>query len=242
MDILQWDPGSFSFVFAIVAVAVVFNLYWFVSHSGRVRAHLVKRYGEEDTLEKYILYQKGCGIFFLAIVPAVVAWLWLGKTPAYYGFSYPYTTLSESVYWVLGLSAIIWPLNYFNAKRAESLRMYPQIRKKVWTRRTFFLNALGWCLYLFSYEFLFRGILLTESVEAVGVWGAIAINIGFYSVSHLPKGATETWGAFPMGIVLCFLALKTGNIWAGCIVHFFLSWSAEIFTFIRNPEMRMAKR
>ena len=31
------------------------------------------------------------------------------------------------------------------------------------------INALGWFLYLFGYEFLFRGVLLFPLVESLGV-------------------------------------------------------------------------
>ena len=41
------------------------------------------------------------------------------------------------------------------------------------------INALGWFLYLFGYEFLFRGVLLIPLIEPLGMWPAIAINTAF---------------------------------------------------------------
>ena len=46
----------------------------------------------------------------------------------------------------------------------------------------------GWFLYLFGYEFLFRGVLLIPLIDPLGMWPAIAINIAVYSATHIPKG------------------------------------------------------
>ena len=70
------------------------------------------------------------------------------------------------------------------------------------------LNLLGWAIYLFGYEFLFRGILLFPLAETVGVWPAIAVNIALYSATHIPKGLDETLGAIPLGLVLCWLTWR----------------------------------
>ena len=53
-------------------------------------------------------------------------------------------------------------------------------------------EGLGWFIYLFGYELLFRGILLFPLVAAIGVWPAIGVNIALYSATHIPKGVEET--------------------------------------------------
>ena len=110
-------------------------------------------------------------------------------------------------FWIFVLSAIIVPLTYLSAQKPKNLANYPQIRAKVWSKNAF-INALGWFLYLFGYEFLFRGVLLIPLIEPLGMWPAIAINIALYSATHIPKGLDETIGAIPLGFALCLLTIK----------------------------------
>ncbi|MBK7817530.1 MAG: CPBP family intramembrane metalloprotease [Sphingobacteriaceae bacterium] len=123
-------------------------------------------------------------------------------------------------------------------KKEANLVNYPQIRAKIWTRKTVIIAALGWALYLFGYEFLFRGILLFPLVETLGVWPAIAINIALYSATHIPKGLHETIGAAPLGLVLCILTLLSGTIWIAFLVHVVMAWT-NCFTALKfHPDMR----
>ena len=125
--------------------------------------------------------------------------------------------------------------------KPKNLLNYPQIRAKVWTKKMLFINALGWFLYLFGYEFLFRGILLIPLVEALGMWPAIAINIALYSATHIPKGLDETLGAIPLGFVLCLLTISSGTIWIAFIVHVVMAWTNTFTALKFHPDMRIQK-
>ena len=109
---------------------------------------------------------------------------------------------------------------------------------KTWTKKTIFINALGWFLYLFGYEFLFRGVLLIPLIDPLGMWPAIAINIALYSATHIPKGLDETIGAIPLGFVLCLLTISSGTIWIAFIVHVVMAWTNTFTALKFNPEMQ----
>ena len=146
-----------------------------------------------------------------------------------------------SLAWIIGLSALLIPLVNFSAKKAKNLVNYPQIRSKVWTRKMVYMNALGWFLYLFGYEFLFRGVLLFPLIEPLGVWPAIAVNIALYSATHIPKGLDETIGAIPLGLVLCLLTLSSGTIWIAFFVHVAMAWTNTFTALKHNPETNYHK-
>ena len=99
------------------------------------------------------------------------------------------------------------------------------------------LNLLGWAIYLFGYEFLFRGILLFPLAETVGVWPAIAVNIALYSATHIPKGLDETLGAIPLGLVLCWLTLASGTIWIAFLVHVAMAWTNSLTALKHHPDI-----
>ena len=99
-------------------------------------------------------------------------------------------------------------------------------------------NALGWTIYLFGYEILFRGILLFPLVTEFGVWQAIAVNVALYSATHIPKGLDETIGAIPLGIVLSLLTLQTGTIWIAFLVHVTMALTNSFTALKHHPEMK----
>ena len=182
------------------------------------------------------------GFISMGILPAIFCLVFFSKlTLADLGLTFIYKTAQFSIFWILGLSVLIIPLVYFSAKKPKNLVNYPQIRAKVWTKKMVFINALGWFLYLFGYEFLFRGILLIPLIEPLGMWPAIAINIALYSATHIPKGLDETIGAIPLGFVLCLLTISSGTIWIAFIVHVVMAWTNTFTALKFHPEMNLKK-
>ena len=152
----------------------------------------------------------------------------------------PETTLF-TLAWTLGLCVLVIPLAFFSAKSPKNFVNYPQIRTKVWGKKTLFLSLLGWAIYLFGYEFLFRGVLFVPLVEPLGLWPAIAINVALYSATHIPKGLDETIGAIPLGIVLCLLTVASGTIWIAFIVHLAMAWTNNLTALKHNPDINYIK-
>ena len=100
------------------------------------------------------------------------------------------------------------------------------------------VNALAWTAYMIGYEFMYRGILLTVCVDAFGFWPAVAVNLSFYSATHIAKGKTETIGTFPCGLVLCLITVYTGSIGTALLTHLTLALTNDYYSIHHNPEMR----
>lgn len=226
----------------VVGALIGFMIFWFAWQSDKLKQKLIDKYGEDKGLANLVIYTKILGGFSMGVLPAVA-----------YLIAFPETTLSElglglhqetlltTALWTLGLGALMVFLMANNAKKPENLVHYPQIRAKVWDRKMFRGNLAGWATYLFGYEFLFRGVLLFPLVEAIGLWPAIAVNIGLYSATHIPKGLTEAIGAIPLSIVLCLLSVYTGSIWVAVIVHIAMAWTNTTIALKHQPEMQYIK-
>jgi membrane protease YdiL (CAAX protease family) len=93
---------------------------------------------------------------------------------------------------------------------------------------TYFITRL---VFLFSYEFFFRGILLFSLIYTYGLFMAIAICTSLYVLIHAFDSKAEIIGAIPFGIVLCLLSYYTNSIWAAFIIHITLSLVYEVSTF-----------
>lgn len=237
-----WTDLDLRISLPLLLTLVFFSIYWFTSKSEKIKKRFYDKYDHDQASLKHIFFTKYFGFISMGILPTILCLVFLPKlTLADLGLTFIYKTAQFSIFWISGLSVLIIPLVYFSAKKPKNLVNYPQIRAKVWTKKMIFINALGWFLYLFGYEFLFRGVLLIPLIEPLGMWPAIAINIALYSATHIPKGLDETVGAIPLGFVLCLLTISSGTIWIAFIVHVVMAWTNTFTALKFHPEMNLKK-
>lgn len=237
-----WTDLDLRISLPLLLTLAFFSIYWFTSKSEKIKKRFYDKYDHDQASFKHIFFTKYFGFISMGILPTILCLVFLPElTLADLGLTFIYKTAQFSIFWILGLSILIIPLVYFSAKKPKNLLNYPQIRAKVWTKKMIFINALGWFLYLFGYEFLFRGILLIPLIEPLGMWPAIAINIALYSATHIPKGLDETVGAIPLGFVLCLLTISSGTIWIAFIVHVVMAWTNTFTALKFHPEMNLKK-
>lgn len=237
-----WTDLDLRISLPLLLTLAFFSIYWFTSKSEKIKKRFYDKYDHDQASLKHIFFTKYFGFISMGILPTIFCLVFLPElTLADLGLTFIYKTAQFSIFWILGLSILIIPLVYFSAKKPKNLVNYPQIRAKVWTKKMIFINALGWFLYLFGYEFLFRGVLLIPLIEPLGMWPAIAINIALYSATHIPKGLDETVGAIPLGFVLCLLTISSGTIWIAFIVHVVMAWTNTFTALKFHPEMNLKK-
>lgn len=235
---LSWKTGDLDTFLPVILSLVFFVIYWFTAQSEKIKAFFYKKLEFDKASVQHIFFTKYFGFLSMGVAPLITCLVLLeGSTPADYGLTIISETTFYSFVWTLGLSVLVIPIAYLSAKKPKNLVNYPQIRAKEWTNRTVFINALGWALYLFGYELLFRGTLLFPLVDSIGVWPAIAINIALYSATHIPKGLDETIGAAPLGLVLCLLTLASGTIWIAFFVHVAMAWTNSFTALKFHPDI-----
>ena len=235
----EWKSSDNQFFIAILVVAAGFMAYYFISKSEKIKNKFIKKFGAEKTLVRWVVFERLLGVLFFGIIPLISISIIFRDNIKNYGISS--SNLILSMYWISGLSPILILMNYFNCKKEDNLAMYPQIRISEWNLQLVILSAFSWTAYLLAYEFMFRGYLLFISVEYLGVWPAIALNIAIYALVHVPKGIKEAIGALPLGIVLGIITIQTGNIWVAFVVHVVLALSNEWFSLRAHPQMRFVK-
>lgn len=236
----QFNYEDLKVFIPVVGGLIGFIIFWFTQKSEKVKNHFFAKYGSDQGSAKFILFTKYLGGVTMGMIPAAAYFISFPETSfADLGFHFPKETLLSTLLWILGLSVFIIPLASFSARKPENLINYPQIRAKEWNKRMITGNLAAWAFYLLGYEFLFRGVLLFPLVEKIGLWPAIAINIGLYSGTHIPKGLSETIGAIPLSIILCLLSVQTGTIWIAFFVHIAMAWTNSLTALKFNPEMKI---
>lgn len=226
----------------VVVGLIGFIIFWFTQKSAGLRQKMLNRHGNDKGWTRFISSTRilgGLTIGFLTLV--VYLLVFPGTKLLDIGFGFIKETCLATLLWSLGLAVIIVPMTYFSAKKPANLTNYPQIRAKEWTRSMIFWNLFSWAFYLLGYELFFRGLLLFPLVAKIGLWPAIAINIGMYSATHVPKGLNETIGAIPLSVVLCLLSVSTGTIWIAFLVHVAMAWTNSLASLKFHPEMKIIK-
>lgn len=224
---------------SVICLITGFLIWHFIPQNHKVRQYFLVETASDENNVRFILFQRLLGIFFFGLVPIVVLLL-TGNRPLTAGLN-----ISRPLFSVVSgfsVGALLILINYLNRKSPVNLAMYPQIRKKEWTCSLIWLSALSWMVYLFAYEFLFRGYMLFSMYNETGQWNAIIFNLAFYMLVHVPKGWKEAIGSIPLGFVLCLLCLHTGNIWPAFIAHCCLALSNEWFAIAANPSVKLIKK
>lgn len=239
---LSWTKETTRIFVPIVSALVFFVMYWFTAQSEGIKKKFYAKYDEDTASVKHIFFTKYFGFISMGVLPTIVCLIMIPEIPfSKYGLTIIPKTTMFTVIWTVGLCALVIPLASFSARKPKNLVNYPQIRAKKWDNSIYFKNLLGWALYLFGYEFLFRGVLFIPLVEPLGIWPAIAINIALYSATHIPKGLDETIGAIPLGLVLCLLTYASGTIWIAFIVHVAMAWTNSLTALKHHPEIHYVK-
>lgn len=220
----------------ILSALVYFIIYWFIAQSVIIKKMFYLKFDHDRASYRHILFTKFTGLVVMGILPALTCIMMIPDFDlASIGLCFNSSTWFFSLVWISALSLIVVPIAYFSARKPKNWVNYPQIRARYWSNRMLVMNGLGWFIYLFGYEFLFRGVLLFPLVEELGIWPAIALNIALYSATHIPKGLDETLGAIPLGLVLCILTISSGTIWIALFVHVVMAWTNSYTSFYFNP-------
>ena len=83
-------------------------------------------------------------------------------------------------------------------------------------------------IYLFGYEYLFRGLLFLDLIPNFNVPLIVILNTLIYCIAHFHKSKKEIIASIPFGILICLVTLNFGNI----LYAFFIHWIVAINNFI----------
>ncbi|HUW93883.1 MAG TPA: CPBP family intramembrane glutamic endopeptidase [Bacteroidales bacterium] len=240
---LTVKEGDLSIVIPVILTIVFYMIYWFISQSGRVRSFFYRRSDHDTAAVRYFLFTKILGFSVLGITPLIFSLILLPDySLADLGLSFKAENISFTVIFATGLAALAVFSASFTARKAPNYENFPQIRAKVWTRRTVAWHIIGWALYLAGYEILFRGVLLMPLADHLGIWPAIAINIALYSAAHIPQGPRDAFGAIPVGLIFCLVTLASGTVYIAFLIHLAMALTNCFTAMKHHPDMSYRHR
>ena len=126
------------------------------------------------------------------------------------------------------LALVCVPLTHVFARRPAAWRDLPELRVSAWSPAASRASIVGWAVYLFGYEALFRGALLLPLRAAVGLPLAIAVNTALYTLAHVDKAPGQTFGCLLVGPLFAWIVLTDGSIQLMFALHLAIALTAEL--------------
>lgn len=217
------------FVAAFCLTGRHFGANWFKELISPDQLSAILSTDESSNLGELILWVSAQYVFMLIIPASFLFWV---RPSAMQMFRMP-NLQSLKIYGWLFLIMLL-PLIWFSGK-AGFPETYPFIR--------FRFSEINWqvfiiweALYLFQFvavEFFFRGFLLSGLLPVFGE-SAIAVSILPYVMIHYGKPFPEIAGAFFAGWILARLALRTGSIIPGILLHYAVALTMDLLSVFGN--------
>jgi membrane protease YdiL (CAAX protease family) len=233
---ITWNDIDLAVVIALLSVGIGFSVFWFHSNSAGTRSFFFKHFDGDNRWIFYVAWQKFSGFILLGVLPLLATITFTDysiNTIAWREFD-----AWEIFKWLVPMTALILALTFFSARSRENQGTYPQMRVTRWKPGLIIINSMSWFLYLLGYEMLFRGVLFIPCVDRFGFWAAVCINLTLYAITHIPKGARETFGTFLYGLVACIATAITGNIVVAVLTHVTMALANDYFSVLHSSEMK----
>jgi membrane protease YdiL (CAAX protease family) len=168
----------------------------------------------KSSYEEYIAVSVGLQ-FFLPLLAVLIG---MRSSPETFGLAAGNPRLS--LRYGVGMLLLILPVLAISSRTQGAMDYYPLFRQHrlhlTWGYVLYFELLYG--LYLLTWEWFFRGFLLFGLARGMGSWALFAQAIPF-GLLHWGKPMPEFISAFFGGLILGFVAMRTGSFLTGFLVH-----------------------
>lgn len=218
-------PSVFSLTAALIALLAL-SAYILLALSSTVKSFINKFSHEENRSFAWRMYERLSGAFILGVFPSFLIFITAKGNAAPTIF---FTASITRFYLIPICCTAILIINFFATGKASNRKGYPLIRRNNWDASLMLKNQLSWAVYLFGYEYLLRGILLSSCILLVGMPAAVLINTMLYSVLHFHRGIRQVICSVPFGVVLCLVTIATTSWISAALLHTAFANSYEFF-------------
>lgn len=127
---------------------------------------------------------------------------------------------------------IMLPIIWFVSSTDSFVQKYPHLPSARESWNIFFIYESGMLLYMFAWEFMWRGFMLFGLKEKFGYY-AVLIQMIPFVILHNGKPELETFGAIAGGIALGILALRTKSFYYCVVVHIGVMFMIDFISSLR---------
>jgi uncharacterized protein len=123
---------------------------------------------------------------------------------------------------------VLLVLIFLFARSPEFLRYYPMYKPAAAAWTTFFYYEGTQLVYMFGWEFLFRGYLFFATRREIGTVPALLLQMVPFAMLHAGKPELEAYGSIPAGIFLGLIALRANSFLPCALLHFAVAFTMDL--------------
>ncbi|HEX8552462.1 MAG TPA: CPBP family intramembrane glutamic endopeptidase [Abditibacteriaceae bacterium] len=166
------------------------------------------------------------------LLPACIVWLFFAQTLRHipeipnqamnaWNYGWNYSDWKKQLRLSLILFAVMLPFLWFASRDANVRAGYSQWFPAA-TGSAFLINLALLAVYLFCWEWFFRGFLLFGIAQGVAWPVAVVLQAVLFGFAHWGKPVMEMWGAFGGGAILGVIAWREKSFLTAFLTHYFV--------------------
>ena len=211
----------------LLASALLLTLHRYYSRRSFFNRHFVEHFSDFPLPESHWYYYWFLiTAFTLLLVPALVAKFGTRERLKNYGVQVGNQKLGWSVTavaWILMIPVVILAVLVYPAFVAK----YPLCKAVASSWQAFLLYQIAYGIYMFSWEFFFRGFILFGLERKFGNYAILIQTIPF-AVMHYSKPLPEALGSIIAGVLLGVLAFETRSFLYGAAIHWLVAMTMDV--------------
>ena len=211
----------------LLASALLLTLHRYYSRRSFFKRHFAEYFGNAPLAESYPYYYWFLiTAFTLLLVPVLVAKFGTKEKLSDYGVQLGNQGLGwrvTGIAWILMIPVVILAVIAYPPFVAK----YPLCKVVASSWQAFLPYQLAYGVYMFSWEFFFRGFMLFGLERKFGNYSILIQTIPF-AVMHYSKPLPEALGSIIAGVLLGVLALETRSFIYGAAIHWLVAMTMDV--------------
>jgi uncharacterized protein len=218
-------------VIIFLSVAVLQTISWYYTSRRFFRVNWFEslQFEPDVYLWEYLYWFAG-DFFTFFIAPALIIKLWLKENIKDYGIQAGDHKAGLKI--SLLFMAVMLPLIWVASSFTEFSDSYPMLYDAKISWSVFAIFEAGLIIYIAAWEFVWRGFMLFGLKQKFGYYSVLIQMIPFL-ILHNGKPAVETFSAILGGIALGILALRTGSVLYGIVIHAGIMFTIDFISVLR---------
>jgi len=218
-------------VIIFLSVAVLQTISWYFTSRRFFNQNIYTYFLNNPNIDLYeFLYWFFSDSIILFGIPYLIIKLIFKEDIKNYGVNFK--NLKSGVLVILLSVIIILPATYIVSTTKEFTNFYPMYPGLNQNIKTFLMYESFLILFLFAWEFIWRGFMLFGLESKFG-WYSIFIQMIPFVILHNGKPAIETFSAILGALFLGVLALRTRSMVYGFIIHAAIIISLDIYALLK---------
>ena len=219
-------------IIIFLSVSILQTVSWYFTSRRFFRINLFNYFSLSQNIDLYEFLYWFIGDFLtFFVLPILIIIFFFKDKPKNFGFQTGdhKSGIKISFYFIIIMAVISW----FASSSSSFVETYPLLQRTKESWNLFLIYEAGLFLYVFAWEFIWRGFMLFGLEEKFGYY-AVLIQMIPFVILHNGKPYMETFGAILGGIALGILAFRTRSFLYCVIVHICVMFTIDLFSVLRS--------